>query len=109
MNSCRDLVQASLTAGSGPTKRFDMIVPVLVVPAGRLWQVDYNKDGAVQDPPRPVKRSSLLLNHSWSAANPMVGEVRYRLSHFELVTIDAMDEFFPQWLGAEGFFKGFSS
>jgi hypothetical protein len=105
VNSCRDLVRQSVINFPGNVlPAFQAIVPVLVVPAGLLWQVDYATDGAMVSPPTQLPRSSLFLNHSWSAQHGMSGEIKYRLSHFEIVTTDALDGTLPAWLSSGGFF-----
>jgi len=106
VNSCKDLVKRSVTGGAGTESRFEAIVPVLVVPGGRLWQIEYTESGAVVGSPRSVTRSSLFLNHTWHAMHHLVGDVRYRLSHFEIITLDGLSEILPDWLSESGFFAG---
>jgi hypothetical protein len=82
-----------------------VILPVLVVPAGMLWQVDYGADGTVQKPPREVSRSNLFLNHTWSVETGHLGETfSHRLSHIELVTADALSETMESYFAAGGMF-----
>jgi hypothetical protein len=64
LNSCQELVQHFVTKPSPPFLR--VIVPMLAVPAGVLWQVDYAADGTLQIPPRQVPRATLFVNHGWS-------------------------------------------
>jgi hypothetical protein len=105
VNSCKDLVWKCVTTPpTKPLPYFEAVVPVLVVPADLLWQVDYSEDGAVSTPPRKMTRSSLFLNHSWSATHGLVGEIRYRLSHLEIITLDALRGALDSWLGPSGFF-----
>jgi hypothetical protein len=102
VNSCKDLVRQFVGKPSPPLQR--VIVPVLVVPTGRLWQVDYDEDGSVTTSPRQVKKASLFYDHAWLASGGyLVGDVSYRLSHVEIVTLDSLAETTKVWLGAEGF------
>jgi hypothetical protein len=102
VNSCRDLVQDYLHESSPPLVR--AIVPLLVVPPGLLWQVDYSADGNRVTGPRQVKHTSLFLKSAWSV-DLGVGAMRsYRLSHIELVTLDALSATVATYLGAGGFF-----
>ncbi|MGB9489961.1 MAG: hypothetical protein WCA92_05780 [Terriglobales bacterium] len=102
VNSCKDIVWKAVgTPIAMPLPFFQAIVPVLVVPPGLLWQVDYAADGNVHKEARRVTRSSLFLNHTWSA--PWLwGTANYRLSHLEIITLDALDRILPAWLGPSG-------
>jgi len=105
VNSCKDLVwKAVATTPTAPLPCFEAIVPVLVVPAGLLWQVDYAADGTVDREPRRVTRASLFLNHAWSALGGWGTTYNYRLSHLEIITIEALDGILSAWLGPFGFF-----
>ena len=102
VNSCRDLVGDLSGTVSPPLRR--AIVPVLVVPTGLLWQVDYDPDGAITMPPRTVKRAALFLDTAWSATSVYGDPIRYRLSHIEVVTFEALTGIAETWLGPGGFF-----
>jgi hypothetical protein len=102
VNSCHELVQTLAKSDSLPTRR--VIVPALVVPTGVLWQVDYEGNGAVQTPPRPVPGAELFLNNTWTAPGLYGAMLHYRLSHTEILTIDAIKETTKRWLGKHGFF-----
>jgi hypothetical protein len=95
VSSCQDLVRTFCGKRSAPFRR--AIVPVLIVPTGLLWQVDYGSDGVVTAQPRPVERAELFLNHTWPGTD-------YRLSHIEIVTFDAVAGIAESWLGRGGFF-----
>lgn len=102
INSCQYLVQRFVRKDSSPLVR--AIVPVLAVPSGLLWQVNYSADGALQTPPRLVSRATLFVNHGWSVDTGTFGSVAYCLSHIEFVTLNALDNVVGTWLGNEGFF-----
>ena len=104
VNSCKDLVHKFAFNSSLPLNR--AIVPVLVVPEGLLYQVDYAADGRTQVLPRRVTRATLFLNHTWSVERNW-GPINYRLSHIELVTLDALPDIVGIWLGSSGFFSAF--
>lgn len=102
INSCRDLVQQLANKSTAPWQR--AIVPVLVVPTDRLWQVDYGADGSVVVSPRQVERCSLFCGHAWLVSvGDTVRTLSYRLSHIEIVTFDALATTARAWLGPEGF------
>jgi hypothetical protein len=102
VNSCQDLLRTLSVKVSPPFQR--AIVPVLVVPTGLLWQVDYNSDGAITMPPHEVKRAAFFLDHAWSATSIHGGNISYRLSHIEVVTFEALTGIAESWSGPGGFF-----
>jgi hypothetical protein len=103
VNSCRDLVEEFTFHPHFPRVR--LIAPVLVVPTGLLWQVDYADDGRILTPPRNVDRAALFLNHSWAVDRHPYNALSYRLSHVELVTLGALPDAVKAWMGPSGFFS----
>jgi hypothetical protein len=104
VNSCQDLVRKYALKRSPPLVR--AIVPVLVVPPGFLWQVDYSADRSLVTKPRPVRRAGLFLNHAWSVDVGVASvKISYRLSHIDLVTVDALPGIVATYFGPEGFFR----
>lgn len=86
IHSCRDLCERFVSATQKPLHR--MVVPVMVVPARRLWQVDYDEGGARISAPRTVKHVSFYLSHEWGIRNPIGGQINYLISHVEILTAD---------------------
>jgi hypothetical protein len=103
VNRCQDLVREYALKPSPPLVR--AIVPLLVVPKGLLWQVDYDTDGNLKTPPRGVTRASLFLNHAWSADVGMRLTIFFRLSHIELATLDALPGIVDTYFGSGGLFS----
>jgi hypothetical protein len=103
LNSCQGLVQRFFDKPSVPLLR--VIVPVLAVPSGVLWQVDYSPDGTLQAPPRQVPQATLFVNHGWSVDRGAWAPLTYHLSHIEFVTVDALPSVTDTWLGNDGFFS----
>jgi hypothetical protein len=102
INSCRDLLCAF--PGASPRAQ-RAVIPVLVVPTGRLWRVDYGPDGLLTTPPRQVSRAALFYDHTWPTSRFSGGpQTPYRLSHIELVTFDALAGIAESWFGQGGFF-----
>jgi len=88
VNSTFDRIQAA--AGSGTSPMLHAVVPLLVVPDGRLWQVDYSPSGEQQGSPHVVEASTMFLDQAWQC-EIMLGEViTFRLSHYELTTLGAL-------------------
>jgi hypothetical protein len=102
VNSCRDLVHEYLRDPSPPLVR--AIVPLLVVPPGLLWEVDYSPDGNLETKARLVRRAALFLNHAWSEDFGVDTKISYRLSHIDLATLDALPGIMATYFGAGGFF-----
>jgi hypothetical protein len=103
VNSCMDLVTRFVFNSAPPHVR--AIVPVLVVPTGLLWQVDYADDGKILAQPHKIDRTTLFYNHSWTVERGPHGPLSYRLSHIEFVTLGALPDAVGTWLGPSGFFS----
>lgn len=69
-----------------------LTVPILVVPEGRLWQVDYKLDGSVLADVHPTSRVSLYVDRSWSFPGPVKSTLSAAVSHLEIVTIGALTQ-----------------
>jgi hypothetical protein len=79
------------------------ILPVLVLPERGLWQVDYSDDGSIVEMPRQLSQSTLFLDHAWSVRGDGVrADLNFRISHLEIVTIDAL----TTWLDAQYAYGG---
>jgi hypothetical protein len=103
VNGCRDLILQPPLPTAIAFRR--AIVPVLVVPPGLLWQVDYTAEGAVKEPPSQVKHATLFLNQAWEVITGGGDNLSYRLSHLEFATLDALPEVVKTYLGSDGFFQ----
>lgn len=88
VNSCKDLVHRWTAKRDPPYTR--VVVPVLVVLDGVLWQVDYSSDGQTVVSPRTVSNATLFLGYTWSAKRRDGVQVDYCLSHLEIVTLDGL-------------------
>jgi hypothetical protein len=102
VNSCQDLVHEYADKPSPPLVR--AIVPLLVVPRGLLWQVDYDADGKLKTPPRAVTRAGLFLNCAWPVDVVYGARIPYRLSHIDLAMLDALPGILDTYFGSGGFF-----
>jgi hypothetical protein len=103
INGCRDLVARFSNEVSDVQRR--IIVPVLVVPSGTLWQVSYDATGAIAIPPTQVQHSNVFLDSSWDAKSPYGDELSYRISHLEIVAFDGLNDAVNAWLSPRGFFS----
>ena len=101
VNSCADFVK---DFGIGTSDLMTVIVPVLVIPSNRLWQVEYDTDGHLKQNPVPQSRGTLFLDHSWSAGSERLGYVNFRISHLECVTSDALKSWVDSCFAFDGLF-----
>jgi hypothetical protein len=101
VNSTRDLIARHSATTSN---LFTAVVPVLIVPEGRLWQAEYSEGGEIQKQPYQLSKSTFFLDHVWPFGNQARGVHEFRLSHIDCLTISA----FPDWattrFGIEGLF-----
>ena len=90
ISSTYDLVRMHLT----PSNLLFAVLPVVVIPDGRLWQVNYSASGVLETEPTKVPSAALFLDHAWSFGTSATGVIRFRLSHLEFVTVGHL----PVWL-----------
>jgi len=103
INVCRDFVDRFASEVSNVAKR--IIVPVLVVPSGMLWQVHYDTIGQISVQPRQVNHLNLFLNSPWEAKSPYGDQFTYRISHLEIVAFDGLGDAVDFWTSPNGFFS----
>lgn len=65
------------------------VVPILVVPDGRLWEIRCDGRGIVEGEPRPIEHISYLIRHNWVRETGS-DRVELTLSHIELVTVSGL-------------------
>lgn len=89
LSSAHEMVQRA-ASGHG-SFIVSSVVPILVVPTGSLWVIDYDDNGNVVNGPQAVPQTAYycgkILNHHSGAIT------HYALSHLEIVTIDYLEEF----------------
>lgn len=105
INSAEELVVEAIRDASPPFIR--VIVPVVVVPEGRLFQAEYDSKGSLTRSPYPVKQATLFLDHAWSHEKGIEGKLYYTMTHLQIVTFDALKEATDHWIGPNGFFRTF--
>lgn len=68
-----------------------LILPVVVVPNNRLWEVYFNADGTQELEPRMVNRCPYWVDSIAECGDRLTG-FSYTLSHLEFVTTDGLTE-----------------
>lgn len=94
--------EAAATPHSG--KSLFVILPVLVIPDGLLWQVEYAEDGARIHGPSQVSHTTLLYQHTWNVPTS-TGSVSYIVSHLEIVTLGALVSRLRELADENGLFR----
>jgi hypothetical protein len=93
INSAYDLVSQGHYAYSGDIDVATIVVPVIVVPDGRVWTVWYNKSGEIEQEPRITSNIEYFINKSYSIGDDSREYIRrYFLSHMEIVQIGAVED-----------------
>jgi hypothetical protein len=74
------------------------ICPLLVVPDGMLWQVDYSEMGAITAQPHRVSRSNLFLDRA-ATVTAKYGQyqMQYLISHLMIVTFSDLLPLIDDW------------
>jgi hypothetical protein len=89
INSSKDIYVDNARDSALPFIR--MVVPVLVVPAHVLWQVEYNRDGNITKHPYRVNEASVFIDHTWTTLANMQ-TVSYRISYLHIVTVSYLEQ-----------------
>jgi hypothetical protein len=90
MNSARNLIEEA-AAGPHSLGAF-AIVPVVVVPEKRLWQVKYDEDGSQIGEPEQVDYCPYFINLAWDVGSPAAPMTPYVMSHLEVVTLSGLKQ-----------------
>lgn len=91
LSSIDDLIGEMIDDGKDSDRQyFSMCLPVLVVPDGRLWAVDYDLDGHLTNSPVRIEHCSFYVGKSYSTGHFGPG---YTVSHLELFTFSGLQHF----------------
>ena len=93
LNSTYEILRSSHYAGDRESTVISFILPVLVVPNGRIWVVSYDIDGNITEGPNIVSRIPYYIDKSWEiGGDSQELAVWYYMSHLEIVEIDYINE-----------------
>lgn len=76
----------------GPRRKnisFSLTLPMVVVPDGTLWQVNYKSDGTRQNKPVQTNRCSFFVDQQYS-----IGDMQnktFTISHLEFITLTGLE------------------
>jgi hypothetical protein len=93
----------------GRKEQRTLIIPVVVVPNGRLWKIRYDQDGAVLEDPSEVDECHVYVEHRFEWRKDARYMRQYTISHFHLVTLTGLTFFLNKisTYGAEGWSSWF--
>jgi hypothetical protein len=103
LSSASDLVSRSYWEDhdcDGPFLLTTM-VPIVVVPDGRLWTVEYNADGFQVTEPTQSEQCSFFVGKAYEV-EPLLG-TSFTLSHMEVMTVAGLGRFVTENLRGTGF------
>ena len=85
INSSFGLIEDIAYNTADDREHFYAVLPILVVPDGRLWNILYTKSGEIYQNPRPAEHVPYFLNKPWSAGGKY-NQIIYTISHLETCT-----------------------
>ena len=102
LSCANDLVEQAYRAElqSESLPRITAIVPLLVVPDGQLWRVQYGPNGEMHSEPEQTQHCSYFVGKQYTFPN-MTGVLSYRISHIEIVTHQGLANFVRDCLNNE--------
>jgi hypothetical protein len=91
ISSAQDLVAHSHDMLAQTHPRFiTMTIPMLVVPDGTLWTVDYSDEGARLSDPKQARECTFFIGKDVGSAFPLF---KYTFSHLHILTLAAFEGF----------------
>lgn len=100
VSSARDIADTLAIANVGqPT--VGAVLPVLVVPDGTLWQVQFSESGQQLGAPEACAYTQLFLGHEWrmeALSQPKL----FAISHLEICTLSGLETRVEAWRSLEG-------
>jgi hypothetical protein len=96
--SSYDLLTASHSAAGQNDVITSVVLPLIVVPEGRLWAADYNESGALVGAPQVQSHVSFFVSKDWFVNDPFGGGTWYSLSHLEICTSTNLQAVIESWV-----------
>ena len=76
---------------------WSLVVPIVVIPNGRLWVAEYDKEGNRFGSAKTVDRCSYFVNRSYECEPPVGHGCTYTISHLEFLTVDGLEQFVDKY------------
>jgi hypothetical protein len=99
LSSAHELVARASRYDRARGLQFSVVVPFVVVPDDRLWQVTYDDNGRKTSSPTRVDRVSYYVDHAVSLGAEQQ-YIQYRISHVEFVTQRGLESLI-KWMISE--------
>ena len=80
-----------LVGGSQDGLTAYLILPVLVIPEGTLFAVDYDAGGSIVTPLRVVPKAELFVGHTWTVPAGL-NNIQMQFSHLEILTLPELGQ-----------------
>ncbi|HKV74425.1 MAG TPA: hypothetical protein VJN95_07895 [Gemmatimonadales bacterium] len=80
------------------------VIPMLLVPADRLWVLEYNSEGTVARGPSVTDKVTLFVDHVWPLSHAH-GTAPFSLSHLEIISLPALSARIDELAGSHGLFQ----
>ena len=91
LSSASDLADEATWDGENHKSTFiSLVLPILVVPNGTLWEVDYCENGERNGDPVKVDRCSFFVGREYEAGDRIRG-AQLTISHLEFVTLSGLE------------------
>ncbi len=102
LSSADDLIYEAFTDGSERTGDvcLSLVFPILVVPDGRLWVVEFDAGGHRTCQPRRTDRCSYFINLLYRHGGGLTND-EMTISHLEFVTVTGLSQFADQLYGSD--------
>lgn len=92
INSSYDMIVEGHYAAKKGTDVVTIVVPVLVVPNGRIWTVWYEQSGEIKQEPELTGNIEYFIGKSWTVGDPSREYARkHVMSHMEIVQIGELE------------------
>jgi hypothetical protein len=94
LSSAADLVSRTYWDGDDEkdTLYFSIVIPIVIVPNGRLWSVAYDDDGNRISEPNQTDRCSCFIDQDYEMGT-ILSRTIMRISHVEIMTIFGLRSF----------------
>ncbi len=104
INAGYDLLREAHYAADKSVDVVTVVVPVLVVPDDRIWTVWYKQTGEVEREPTKEGNIEYYLDKSWLVGDSSNEyQIRYYLSHLEIVQIQAIADMINKYTQLSAF------
>ena len=77
-----------------------LVIPIIVIPNGRLWTVSYDDDGKRVSDPISSNRISCFVDKDYKMGTKLAGTQMW-ISHIEIMTVDGLHSFVESYMKTE--------